>query len=199
LLLVDDWTEEKIQEERERQIKEYFEVYPNRRKIPAKFENWMPKPDDTPEKVMALFEEDFELKKILEFEKTYLGYYLHSPLDLYDTVGNCTIEDAKAAFAKKGEARLEGVITDFQIAESKKGNPYGRVILSDGIQNTLVLIFGKQLLMQDDKVLEPGTGVQMYVEYDEMRNTFSLMRGEVIIRLLARDWKERHAAAIATA
>lgn len=198
LLLVDDWTEEKIQEERERQIKGYFEVYPNRRKVPTKFENWKPKPDDTPEKVMALFEEDFELKKVLEFEKAYLGYYLHSPLDLYDTVGNCTIEDAKVAFVKNGEARLEGVITEFNIAESKKGNPYGRVILSDGVQNTLVLIFGKQLMMQDEKVLEPGTGVQMYVEYDEMRNTFTLMRGEVIIKLLARDWKERSAAAAAT-
>ena len=194
LLIADGWTEEDIKEERERQIKDYFEVFPNRRKVPSKMENWKPKPDDTPEKVMALFEKDFKLDEMLEYEKAYLGYYLHSPLDLYDTTGGCTIEDAKVAFVKKGEARLEGVIVDFQIAESKKGNPYGRVILSDGVQNTLVLVFGRQLLIQDQDILKPGVGVQLYVEYDQMRNTFSLIRGEVIMKLLARGWKEANAS-----
>jgi DNA polymerase III alpha subunit len=195
LLLADGWTEEKIQEERDRQISEYFKVYPNRRKVPAKMENWMPKPDDTPEKVMALFEEDFGLEEVLEFEKAYLGYYLHSPLDLYRVTGDCSIEEAKVAFAKDGEARLEGVITDYQVAQSKNNTPYGRVILSDGVQNTLVLIFGRQFENQNKSVLKPGTGVQMYVEYDKMRNTFSLMRGETIIKLLPRDMKKGNKSA----
>jgi DNA polymerase III alpha subunit len=198
LLLVDDWTEETIQKERARQTLEYQQLYPKRKKIPTKISNWKPVADDSYEKIVALFPEDFTLPEILTFEKEYLGYYLHSPLDVYITSNNCNIAEAKEAAKeaakkaanegfKNGEpVKLEGVITDFQIADSKKGTPYGRMILSDGIQSTLVMFFGKQLLTQNPKVLEPGTGVQLYVEYDEMRNTFSLARGEIVIKLLPR-------------
>lgn len=194
LLEVDGWNEETIKAERERQVEEYLKSYPNRRKIPAKLQNWAPVPDDSVAKVMALFPTDFELHEVLQFEKEYLGYYLHSPLDLYNTRGNCTIENAKLASKKHGEAGLEGVVVDFQTAESKNKNIYGRLILSDGIQTTLVLIFGKQLQMQNLELFRQGTGIQLIVEYDEMRNTFSLARGEIIIKLLPKTDQHQRAA-----
>jgi hypothetical protein len=40
--------------------------------------------------------------------------------------------------------------------------------------------------LQNADNLTPGTGVQMYVEYDETRNTFSLARNEIILKLKAR-------------
>jgi len=68
-------------------------------------------------------------------------------------------------------------------------------VISDGIQSTLVMLFGKALLMQDlEMIQQPGTGVQLFVEYDEMRNTFTLVRGEVIIKLLHRGWREAYEA-----
>jgi len=195
LLLLDDWTDEAIEQERQRQIDEYFKAYPNRRKVPTKMENWKPVPDDSPEKVMSLFPEDFTIEQMLEFEKEYLGYYLHSPLDVYEIEGGCTIEDAKVNSVKNGEAKLEGVIIGFEMAESKNNKPYGRLVISDGIQSTLVMLFGKALLMQDlEMIQQPGTGVQLFVEYDEMRNTFTLVRGEVIIKLLHRGWREAYEA-----
>lgn len=188
LLDAEGWTPEEVEKERKRQADEYFQLYPNRKKLPTKIQNWKPIPDDSFEKVATLFKEDFSLPEMLEFEKMYLGYYLHSPLDIYQIEGNCTIADAKRlALETKEDVKLEGVVIDFELAESKKNTPYGRMILSDGIQNTLVLIFGRQLAMQNPKNFEPGTGVTFYAEYDEMRNTFSLVRGEVIIKLLPRE------------
>lgn len=186
LLDEEGWSPEEVEKERKRQADAYFQIYPNRKKLPAKITNWKPVPDDSYEKVAALFPEDFTLQEMLEFEKQYLGYYLHSPLDLYKTEGNCTIADAKRlALETKEEVKLEGVITDFQLADSKKGTTYGRMILSDGIQSTLVLIFGRQLAMQNANNFAPGLGVTFCAEYDEMRNTFSLSRGEVIMKLSA--------------
>jgi len=188
LLNKEGWTEEAVQEERQRQIDEYKKLYPKRRKIPPKLEKWNPKPDDSSEKVMALYEEDFTLQEVLEFEKKYLGYYLHSPLDLYAIEGNCTIEDAKLVAKNGGEPKLEVVITDLEFSISRNKKPYARVFVSDGIQNALVLIFSRELGIQDENNLVPGSGVQMIVEYDEKRGTFTLARGEIIIRLLQRGW-----------
>ena len=187
LLLAEGWNEQTIEQERKRQAELYRGLYPKRKKIPSKIENFKPIPNDSYSQVAALFPDDFELQEVLQFERDYLGYYLHSPLDLYKIEGKCTIGDAKeAAIHGSVDIKLEGVITDFTIADSKKGTPYGRMILSDGVQSTLVFIFGKQLLSQDDKILIPGMGVQLFVEYDKMRNTFSLARGEIVMELVPR-------------
>jgi DNA polymerase III alpha subunit len=188
LLANQGWTDEAIEKERERQIKEYKATYPNRRKIPQKFFNWKPKPSTSFDDIMVLFknQSDYDLAKILEFEKNYLGYYLHSPLDLYDIKGNCSIKDAKE-YAKNGqEPRLEVVITDINFAETQKGTEYCRLYVSDGEQSALVFIWQNELRGQDAASLVPGTGVQMSVDYDETRGTFSLARGEIILKLYSK-------------
>lgn len=186
LLEREDWNEQTIKVERERMIAEYRRQYPNRRKIPDKFHNWKPKPNDRRERVMALFEDDFPLAEVLEFEKSYLGYYLHSPLELYVCSGGGTIEEAKAAGRIGDECKLEVVIVDIDFGLTKTKNEFARIVVSDGIQQALVMMWSNEMAIQDANNLMVDTGVQMYVDYDEQRNSFSLCRGEIIIRMIQR-------------
>lgn len=187
LLEKEGWDEKAIEEERKRQIAEYRSAYPNRRKIPDKFYNWKPKPNDSRENVMSLFSDsEFSLEEVLGFEKDYLGYYLHSPLDLYDIEGECTIERAKDDATTGSELKLEVVITDLEFKETRTGKEYARLQVSDGIQTAMVFIWGTELAIQRPENLVVGTGVSMFVDYDEMRGTFTLCRGDIIMNLLPR-------------
>jgi DNA polymerase III alpha subunit len=179
------WDEKAIEAERERMITEYKKQFPNRRKIPDKFYNWQPKPNDSRERVMSLVEDDFTLEEILGFEDQYLGYYLHSPLDLYCCEGTCTIEDAKK-WGKEDPTKLEVVIADIDFSTTRTGKDYARIIVSDGMQQALVLMWHNEMGHQNADNLKPGTGVQMFVQYDETRNSFTLARNEIILRLKSR-------------
>ena len=189
LLEREGWNDEAVETERARMIAEYKKQFPNRRKIPDKFKNWKPKPDDRREKVMGLVDDNFTLEEFLGFEELYLGYYLHSPLDLYYCAGNCTIEDAKV-FGKDDPTRLEGVIIETTFDKTRNGKDYARIIVSDGMQQGLVLMWHSEMGSQNADNLQPGTGVQMFVNYDETRNSFSLARNEVILRLKSRQQDE---------
>ena len=184
LLEREGWNEQTVAEERKRMIDEYRKQYPNRRKIPDKLVNWKPKPNDSRERVMALIEEDYELTEILEFEKQYLGYYLHSPLDLYVCKGNGTIEEAKDA-AKNGaeEIKLEVVIIEVDFATTRNGNEYAKIFVSDGMQQSLILMWHNEMALQNAETLQPNIGIEVYVNYDDKRNTFSVARNETIRRL----------------
>lgn len=200
LLERDGWNDQTIKMEIERQTEEYFRVYPNRKKLPTKISNWKPKPNDTRENIMALFaDKKFSLREILEFEKEYLGYYVHSPLDLYNINGHYTIDNARAG----GDAPLEAIITQCEIATTKAGKDYARIIISDGIQDALVLMWNTELQMQQkyhdsisptkseslQEVFQQlvGTGVQMYVQYDPTRKIFTICRNELILKLGPKD------------
>ena len=190
LLLKEGWNDSTIDDEIKRQSEEFRKIYPNRKKLPDKIKNWKPKPDDSRDKVMALFSDrDFGLEEVLEFEKQYLGYYLHSPLDLYDIDGQSTIDDAKKISNNGGDAKLEVIVTDIQFQMSKNDKEYARLFVSDGMQDALVLIFNNELRRQDACNLVPGTGIQMWVDYDDKRGTFTLKRNEVIVKLLPVNWK----------
>jgi|19_taG_2_1085344.scaffolds.fasta_scaffold00041_86 DNA polymerase III alpha subunit len=192
LLDEDKWDEDAVEEERQRQTSEYKAQFPNRRKIPNKIQNWKPKPDDRRERVMALYADKlFSLEETLEFEKQYLGYYLHSPLDLYDIQGDCNIEAAKEVSKNGGDPKLEVVITDLQFAETKTKKEYARLIVSDGMQSALILLFSNELAMQAANSLVVGTGVQACVDYDEMRGTFTMKRNQILVKLLPKNWRER--------
>jgi len=185
----DGWNETTIEEERQRQEAEYKKQYPNRRKIPAKIKNWKPKPNDSRDNVISLYsDKEFTLEETLAFEKQYLGYYLHSPLDLYLTQGNCDIDAAKRGGQYDG-VKLEVVITDLEFAVSKNNKEYARLFVSDGVQTALVLIFNNELALQNPESLLVGTGIEMWVDYDEMRGTFTMRRNQTIVKLLH---KERH-------
>lgn len=186
LLELDGWNEKTIEAERKRMVDEYKRQFPKKDKIPktalAKITGWTPKPDDRREKVMATVVENFTLTEILEFEKEYLGYYLHSPLDLYYCDERCTIEDAKV-YGKDEPTKLEVVISKIDFATTKTGKDYAKIFVNDGGQDGLVMMWHNEMQKQNPENLLPGTGVQMYVEYDETRGTFSLARNEIILKL----------------
>lgn len=176
------WNEQTIQEEINRQAGEYKKTYPKRNKIPATIKNWKPKPDDTFDNIMSLYDHDkYTLDEILQFEKEYLGYNLHNPLDAYETTGTRTIEAAR-----NGSTRLEVVITSLEMAKTKNGKDYVRMIVNDGVQECLVFIWANELMQQADDILAVNVGASMRVEYDSQRGTFTLCRNEIIRPLQRR-------------
>lgn len=182
LLENEGWTNQTINEERLRQISEWKRSFPKRSKVPDKFKNWYPKPNDTREKVMALYPVDFTIEERLAFQKQFLGYWIDSPLDVYKCDG-ITIADAKENAKAGCEVKLEGIITDVNDAQTKTGKPYLRVYLTDGIQTALIFIWQNELGIQDLNLIQAGRAVQMFVDYDEKRGTFSLARGEIVMGL----------------
>lgn len=176
--LLKSWTPDKIDAERKRQIDTFKKDHP-KRKLPAKIANWMPKPHDDRESIMALFDE-YTAKEILEFEKQYLGYYWHSPMTLYKTSEETTINEAKE------HGIMEVVIDSLVVKKTKKGNSMGRLSVTDGLQTTNVVIWQDQL-DECKEYLKPGVGVKLYVTYDEHWNSFTLSKGSMPIMLHLTD------------
>lgn len=175
--LLVEWTDEKVKNEVIRQSDEFKALHP-KRKVPAKILNWKPKPDDTRERVMALYPDDYILKERLQFEKEYLGYYWHSPMDLYRSVPGGTVKNAKT-----GESAVVcGVVEKLWVGKTKNDNPYGRVTISDGLSTATIVIWSDDL-EESQEFLRDGVGIKAYVSYDNERDSFSLQKGTSITRL----------------
>lgn len=183
LLESENWTQEKIESERRRQAMEYRKLYPKRNKIPDKIMNWMPKPAETREAVMALLSTDYDVAELLTFEKDYLGYYIHSPLDVFEHNGGLSIESAKAEAAESGVSLIEGVITSVGMSKTKKETLMCRLIVNDGYEDALLILWEGDIRMHSESMLVHGTGIQACVKYDEKRNNFTLARGTTMMRL----------------
>lgn len=190
LLKNEGWTDESIANERERATAEYLRQFPKRRKIPAKIRNWKPTPTVTRESVMALYPDNFSLAEQLDFEKSYLGYYLHSPMELYDTQGDFGIENAIQTAMCGGEPCLKVVINEINSAKTKTNNKdYLRVIVSDGMKMALIFMWYNELVNQDNlEEFVPGVGIQVNVDYDQSRGTFTVRRGEQMMKLYKKGW-----------
>lgn len=191
LLLEDGWNETAIANERQRQIAEYRRQFPKRNKIPPKFHNWNPKPDDSRERVMALYQEDFTRAEKLSFQKEFLGYYLDSPLELFSISGGCTIKDVKTkCLCGEEDALLEVMIIDQEFPTTKPkngkaGSVYAKLTVTDGIQRALIFVWSNELGRQDPENFKEGVGIRIRVQYDQQRGTFTMRHGTNIIRLLA--------------
>jgi DNA polymerase III alpha subunit len=168
------WTEETIRDERNRQEAEYRRLYPKRKKIPAKITNWKPEIKVTREAVMAMYPEDYSFDQLLRFEKEFLGYHWHSPIDLYRVSGDHTVDKAKVNDC------LEGVIVEVTQAKTKRNSDFLRITVSDGRKRCLVLVWEQDMKNQAKKYLQPDKGVRIRVDYDKDRGSFTLKRGTVI-------------------
>lgn len=168
------WNEDKIQEEKSRQIAEYQRVYPKRKKIPTKIENWKPKPEITLAWMSDLFKnDDYTLKEMLTFEIAFLGYHLHSAMDQFITKSGRTIEDAKQ------DGILECMISEPpHMTRTKTDKPMCKLAVSDGIQTAPVLLWEDDLGSIDQAILKKGVGMLLQVKYDTSRKNFSLQRGK---------------------
>lgn len=192
LLELQGWNDAAVESERQRQISEFKKLYPNRRKIPQKFYNWKPKPNDNLDNFNSLFPDDFTQAEKLEFQKEFLGYYLDSPLELFKLKGGCTIKDAKYLGVEGDPVLLETMILGIETASTKPkdnrpSSTYAKITVTDGIQRAVVFVWSDELARQDHEVLSPGVGVRMTVQYDKSRSTFSMYRRTNIVRLQMKD------------
>lgn len=178
---LDGWTEEAITAERERQVAAYKSTFPKRNKIPKKISDWKPTPEVTLERFKLIFPKDYALKELLDFETTFLGYHLHSPLDQYVKRGGCSVSEARSY------GTLECVISDFTHTKTKTDKPMCRLTVTDGVQTVPVMIWNDELANLDTAVIKRGLGVRMAVKYDEKRKNFSLKSGSTIHRLKKKD------------
>ena len=200
------WSSEKVEEERRRQTSEYLRMYPKRKKIPQKILKWVPtspregSPDPydptrvlTDEEtkmakkitlefddVIRLFPKNYGLKKILEFEKEYLGYYWNSPVDMFIHGTNTTIEHAKST------SMLECVIEEANVRQGARGD-YMILHVTDGINSARVNVWGNEILSNDEEVFDVGTGVKMRVRWQEKWRSFAVARNSIIIPLPLRE------------
>lgn len=137
LIEVSPWTEDTIKEERKRQIYEYRLRYPKRNKVPEKYLNWVPKPDDSRDNVLSLFPVDYTTPELLTFEKEYLGYYLSNPLARYEYCPQFDIKKAK----RETLGPVHAVVMRVDFSTTKKGDEMCRVNLYDGKQMALLLLW----------------------------------------------------------
>ena len=184
-----NWTEEKILTERERQTTEFKRQFP-KRKVPAKILNYRPVIKATREGIMALYPDDYSFDRVLRFEKEFLGYYWHSPIDLYQVSGDHTVDKSKVNDC------LEGVIVEVTQARTKRNSDMLRMTVSDGRKTCLVLVWEQDIGNQSKKLLQPDKGVRIRVDYDRDRNSFVLKRGTVIDPLWTKTaWQKLRADA----
>ncbi len=176
--LLEVWTTKRIDEERSRQIEVYKKEFPNRNKIPAKILNWMPKVNPSRNEVMSLVVDDYALKERLAFEKEYLGYYWHNPMDMFST----DIDTSIAANIARGGGIMEAILDSIVIANTKKGNKMGRFTMTDGTSTCLLIMWESDLVNCLDYVDE-GMGLRLKVNYDSVRGSFTLARNTVVMRL----------------
>ena len=197
------WPKDEIMKERERQLAEYFVQYPNRKTIPPKLKNWLPKTPFkrseykipgtiteemylqaknivlTRDQVMALVKEDYTIKEILAFEKEYLGYHFNSPMKMFKHTGENTIEKAK----KSGI--LEVVIE--KATKRKKQTEFAEIVATDGLETVRVMVWSDELIANGDDILVEGIGVRMRVNWNKDFKSFNLKRGSIIMPLEKAD------------
>lgn len=191
LLLKEGWDEKTIMAERLRQSQEFKRAFP-KRKVPQKILNWSPKPDDSMQRIMALYPNDYTHAQKLEFQKEFLGYYLDSPLELFHLKGGCTIKHAKEYGAEGEDVGLEVMILEKALLntkaqEGRDPSQYLKLLVTDGIQRATVFMWSNELSRQDPSLLVPGVGVRIKASYDKQRNSFTMCRGTNLVRLRLKD------------
>lgn len=180
------WTPETIAQEIDRQINDWQAANPAKQKVPLRIQNWKPKPPEERDIIMSLYPDDYTLSERLDFEMEFLGYYWHSPTDLYHTSGDSTIEHAKFT------SRLEGVITDkFEGITKNNGSRYMKLTITDGRKECMVMLWERDIERQIPEYIKIDCGIRIMVDYDPDRNSFVIMRGTKIEPLFTiQAWEE---------
>jgi DNA polymerase III alpha subunit len=199
------WPKAEILKERDRQLAEYFLQYPNRKTIPAKLKNWLPKTpyknqqpykmpkeiseerylfakqiEITRDDVMKMVTDDYDLREILEYEKQYLGYHFHSPLEVFKhKPGEHTIANAKE------NGILEGVIE--KCTKRKKQTEFVELIVTDGLETVRIMVWSDELAANGEEIFKEGIGVRMRVNWNKTYKSFNLKKGSIIMPLERND------------
>lgn len=167
------WSDDKIQAERDRQIKEYFKLYPNRKKIPKKMENWTPKISLTIDQVFDAIKHDYTYEQRLSFQKEYLGYHWDSPMDLYMN-RNLHIKQAKST------GKLECVIVSTEYRTTKSDKQFMTMRVTDGSDTAKIQIWENTLKLYPKDYFEPNAGIYVEVDWNEQFKSFNLLSDEIL-------------------
>ncbi len=163
-------SEGEIQVKRDEQEAEYFRQYPKRKKVPNKIKNWKPKIDKSYEQIAEVIH-GYSIKELLGIEKDFFGFYWTSPMDMFETIG-LTIEKAK----RKGNRKVECIISSIASAVSRQDNPYTKIRITDGVQTTIVNVWNS--VVMDEEAYVKGAGVIMDVKWNAEYQSFVLV-GEI--------------------
>jgi DNA polymerase-3 subunit alpha len=164
-----------IAKQREQKKNDYFSLYPKRKKLPKKIENWNPKVVATLQQLEEIYD-DYTLLEKLEFEKEHLGYYWTSPLSLYLYKGECQISDAKH------RGVLEAVIESVEVRRSSNGQ-FLQLTVNDGIENARVMVWYSEMEINDESMFKPMVGLRMRVAWRDQYSSFSIKSGSIVIPL----------------
>ena len=175
------WPEERIQAQRQDFIKDFQREFPKRKKIPKKWSEWTPKKEKFDIKQVMDIIDDYRPRDKFAMEKTLLGYYWSSPLSLYINEGH-TIETAKR------DGVLEAVVEGVQSKTAQKtGNIYYVLLVTDGVQNTQVTVWYNIYQATDKRMLQPGIGIRMNVDFNKERGNFKISNNTAITALIPVD------------
>lgn len=96
-------------------------------------------------------------------------------MDLY-------VHDTEATILSARETGvLEAYIEKFSLR--KKNTEFGELIVTDGIENARVMVWGDDLLANGDEIFKEGRGIRMRVTWKEKYKSFNLKNGSIAIPL----------------
>lgn len=133
----------------------------------------------------VLFKEDFTLEELLNYEKTKLGYYWNSPIEVYDYDIENTIANAKV-----NDNPIDCVI---DTVEKKRGpkKEYLKITIMDSIESAGIMMFDSEISINDPEVLKPGIGIRIPVKYNKKYRSFNVISGSTITPLEKKNEKNR--------
>lgn len=182
------WTPAEIENERDRQVDAYRELYPKKKEknYPKKVTEWMPEDKHDLKTFNEIFEE-YNISEIIDYEGEYLGYHLSNPLLMYDTRANRDINGCIEDFLTQQPAFLECIINEVHRGSTQKGDPYCRLNVTDGRATTTVFIWSDNLEKINPSILRKDVACMIPVSYQPKRKSFTMLRNNVIIPLNRKD------------
>lgn len=195
------WPEEYIHNVRKDMARQYFLDHPNRKKMPPKIKNWIPKnrheavdlvlkdPESLPayrdarykmaskieatrEEVNALVGADYSLEEMLVIERDYLGFWWSNPMDMFKT----TDDDATIHEAKKQESGhyVECIVLSTRVKETTNGDPFITMKVTDGFEEALIQVWSSEIAINNEAFFQKGAGLKVFVIWQEKYQSFNL-------------------------
>jgi DNA polymerase III alpha subunit len=193
------WAPEQVAEQRNRMRDSYLGANVKRKKVPDKIVKWVPdavhldcqyrfepkaqidreseaykqcaKIKPSFEDISRLFAEDFSLRERLSMEMEYLGFYWTSPMKQFQVAGH-TIENGKTKDPKEIVV-IEGIVKRTMMLTTKKGDSYMKILISDGLEEALVNIWGTEFERLNHDLIDSGTGLRIEATWDERFQSFT--------------------------
>jgi DNA polymerase III alpha subunit len=199
-----NWPEQKLNDERKRQVKEFKRLHPGKR-IPIKVSVWKPnfghnctKPTF---KEFTIFWEklwnqdnkgkdkhyykDWTPRELLRFEKEYLGMYWTSPLRLYMHNHNFNFKSVRED--EFNCSFVDGVIEKITQGVTKNGYKFTNIFVNDGTETNQVRVWDSSMKGLDRGIVKEEAGVRLSVEWSEKYQNFNLSKNGSINALRKAD------------